>query len=717
MGGRWKLAGFHLRKVLCVVLIIHLFTDECLSINLEGLALLQFRSRVESDPYGALANWNPGDNNPCNWTGVHCLDGKVVTLNLKEFSLRGILAPEIGKLSHLRTVVLYKNKFSGVIPKEIAGLTMLELLDLRNNMLNGIIPKEIGEMLSLKHLLLCHNKFQGNTHWIENPDLHFDLMHDQNLSCNKANDLGHVNRKVGNCFGETGWQKLKKINSFLVLLNGKIIQIFDTPNIRLLPSSIRSKGLSDGNEKRNNNLATGFGGPYVLSNVHEHTVRRRLAEETRNLHAAPGSDGPLNQVVSVPPTASGSFPAIRDKSKLKPSLSPISPSLPPVSPSIAHPESTPTSVVNDLTSSRRSAMWKYILVLLVAALFLALATCIFLVCHSKGVATIGPWKTGLSGQLQKAFVTGVPKLKCSELEAACEDFSNIICSHPNFIVYKGTLSSGVEVAVVSTSITSVHDWSKHSEMLFRKKVDTLSRINHKNFVNLLGYCEEDVPFMRMMVLEYPPNGTVYEHLHEEFENLEWSARMRIIMGTAYCLQHIHELTPPISHPNLLSSTILISEDFAAKVADFNVWKEIIAKGKTHGAEDLDDSETVSADPASNVYSFGILLLEIVSGKVPHTGEQDSLFNLLKQQAAEYANGDGGIDSLLDPALKSHKDEELRIICEVIQECVNPDPCKRPTMKEVASKLSEVISITPEAATPRLCPLWWAELEILSVEAT
>lgn len=151
----------------------------------------------------------------------------------------------------------------------------------------------------------------------------------------------------------------------------------------------------------------GFGGPYVLSNVHEHTVRRRLAEETRNLHAAPGSDGPLNQVVSVPPTASGSFPAIRDKSKLKPSLSPISPSLPPVSPSITHPESTPTSVVNDLTSSRRSAMWKYILVLLVAALFLALATCIFLVCHSKGVATIGPWKTGLSGQLQKAFVTGI----------------------------------------------------------------------------------------------------------------------------------------------------------------------------------------------------------------------------------------------------------------------------------------------------------------------
>ncbi|RWW54060.1 hypothetical protein BHE74_00039381 [Ensete ventricosum] len=94
MGGRWNLFRFHLHKVLCVVLMIHLLSDECLSINLE----------VESDPYGALQNWNPSDDDPCNWTGVHCADGKVVTLNLKEFSLRGILAPELGNLSHLRAL-------------------------------------------------------------------------------------------------------------------------------------------------------------------------------------------------------------------------------------------------------------------------------------------------------------------------------------------------------------------------------------------------------------------------------------------------------------------------------------------------------------------------------------------------------------------------------------------------------------------------------------
>ncbi|CAL9049556.1 unnamed protein product [Musa banksii] len=114
----------------------------------------------------------------------------------KELSLHGILTLELGKLSNLRALVLYGNKFSVVISKEIGGLTMLELLDLRNNMLNGTILKEIGEILSLKHLLLCHNKFQGSTPLIENPKMHFDVIHDQNLSCGMTNDLGRVKRKV-----------------------------------------------------------------------------------------------------------------------------------------------------------------------------------------------------------------------------------------------------------------------------------------------------------------------------------------------------------------------------------------------------------------------------------------------------------------------------------------------------------------------------------------
>lgn len=73
---------------------------------------------------------------------------------------------------------------------------------------------------------------------------------------------------------------------------------------------------------------------------------------------------------------------------------------------------------------------------------------------------------------------GVPKLNRTELETACEDFSNIIEMHDEVAVYKGTLSSGVEIAVISTTITSIKDWSKRAELIYRKKVSGFARINH-----------------------------------------------------------------------------------------------------------------------------------------------------------------------------------------------------------------------------------------------
>lgn len=140
--------------------------------------------------------------------------------------------------------------------------------------------------------------------------------------------------------------------------------------------------------------------------------------------------------------------------------------------------------------------------------------------------------------------SGVPNLKRSELETACEDFSNVIGSSSMGTVYKGTLSSGVEIAVTSLAVESAKEWPENLESQFRKKVhnelilvknycfhscylfsrfnlilfqiEQLSKVNHKNFVNLIGYCEEQEPFTRMMVFEYAPNGTLFEHLHSEY---------------------------------------------------------------------------------------------------------------------------------------------------------------------------------------------------------
>lgn len=318
----------------------------------------------------------------------------------------------------------------------------------------------------------------------------------------------------------------------------------------------------------------------------------------------------------------------------------------------------------------------------------------------------------MSGQLQKAFITGVPKLKRSELEAGCEDFSNVIGSSPIGTLYKGTLSSGVEIAVASVAVTSSKDWPRHLEVQFRKKIETLSKVNHKNFVNLIGYCEEEEPFTRMLVFEYAPNGTLFEHLHiKESEHLDWGMRLRIAMGMAYCLEHMHQLNPPITHNNLNSSAISLAEDYAAKILDFSFSNVITTTEMESSGEKFLD--TPMAHPDSNVYSFGVVLFEMITGRIPYSVDNGSL----EDWASDYLRGDQPLKDMVDPTLDSVEEEKVERIGEVIKSCVDPDPERRLAMREVTARLREITGITPDAATPKLSPLWWAELEILSPDAS
>ncbi|KAF7816507.1 putative inactive receptor-like protein kinase [Senna tora] len=329
------------------------------------------------------------------------------------------------------------------------------------------------------------------------------------------------------------------------------------------------------------------------------------------------------------------------------------------------------------------------------------------------IATVKPWATGLSGQLQKAFVTGAQKLKRSELEAACEDFSNVICTSPTGTLYKGTLSSGVEIAVASVTVTSSKDWSKSSEVKFRKKIDTLSKVNHKNFVNLLGYCEEEEPFTRMVVFEYAPNGTLFEHLHvKETEHLDWITRLRIAMGMAYCLQHMHQSKPPIAHSNLNSSSVLLTDDYAAKISDLSFLNgigssETKSGGRKHNGVPL-------ATPESNIYSFGVMLLEIVTGRHPYSEDNNGS---LQDWASNFLRGNRPLREIVDPTLASFQAEQLERIADLIKSCIHPDTKQRPKMNEICERLREITKITPDAAVPKLNSLWWAELEICSADGS
>ncbi|XP_031131354.1 protein MALE DISCOVERER 2-like isoform X2 [Ipomoea triloba] len=705
MGSRWTIHGIQFSYLALLILVSDV--HGCCSLNSEGLALLEFRARVEYDPHRALENWNVDDCDPCLWSGIHCVDGNVQMLDLNGHELEGTLAPELGNLPHLKVLVLSKNHFSGVIPQEVGQLEMLEVLDLTDNNLSGTIPAQIGGLQLLRSLLLCNNNFEGSIP-SEIGKLNFltQFQFDPNLTSDFASGTGCVNRKFGDCIWHVSWNPLRKADFLLTSIKVVLMRYLNRISVFNL-----GKGSLHQNTSCYSDDLPSSPSPHIIHTLESppNPTRRKLLEGSNNLAAAPANGGaPLGNVIAQPSSrSSGSFPAVPGN------VAPSSTTSPPQQESGTGPGPDQGEADIPVPDSEKSRLsWKYIVAIFLGLLLLIIIIAIICICRSRAARSIGPWKTGLSGQLQKAFVTGVPKLNRSELETACEDFSNIISTHAAFTMYKGTLSSGVEIVVASTAISSMKDWSKRAEIAFRKKIDTLSRINHKNFVNLIGYCEEDEPFTRMMVFEYAPNGTLFEHLHvKEVEHLDWNTRMRIIMGTAYCIQYMHDLNPPLPHSNISSKFIYLTDDYAAKIAEMSFWEELATKSKS--GENEENSELPPlVDPETNIYSFGLVLLETVTAKLPYSEEQGPLLNW----AAQYMSNRQSYSQLVDPTLKSFNEDELALVCEVIQECVRQDTRKRPTIKEVIEKLRKVLDISPEAAVPRLSPLWWAELEILSAEA-
>ncbi|ESQ44481.1 hypothetical protein EUTSA_v10005911mg [Eutrema salsugineum] len=412
-------------------------------------------------------------------------------------------------------------------------------------------------------------------------------------------------------------------------------------------------------------------------------------------------------VASVTPPSSSVSP--RSNATKSSTLPPPPQKSPPALNVSAPPPPLPRANFPSLRRSSKTSMVPIMAGCIGGAVFLLLLAIGVFFFRSKAGKSVNPWRTGLSGQLQKAFVTGVPKLKRSEIEAACEDFSNVIGSCPIGTLFKGTLSSGVEIAVASVATASAKEWTKNIEMQFRKKIETLAKINHKNFINLLGYCEEDEPFTRILVFEYASNGSLFEHLHyKESEHLDWVMRLRIGMGVAYCLDHMHGLKPPIVHSNLLSSSVHLTEDYAVKIADFNFGYLKGPSERETSTNALIDTHISVTTQEDNVHSFGLLLFELMSGKLPESVRKgDSVDTGL----ADFLRGKT-LKEMVDPTLESF-DDKIENIGEVIKSCVRAEPKQRPTMKEVTGRLREITGLSPDDTIPKLSPLWWAELEVLS----
>ncbi|KAL9253389.1 putative serine/threonine-protein kinase [Drosera capensis] len=280
-----------------------------------------------------------------------------------------------------------------------------------------------------------------------------------------------------------------------------------------------------------------------------------------------------------------------------------------------------------------------------------------------------------------------------ELEVATNGLAdeNVIGEGGYGIVYSGVLGDGTRVAV-----KNLLNNKGQAEKEFKVEVEAIGRVRHKNLVRLLGYCVEGA--YRMLVYEYVDNGNLEQWLHGEVGEvspLTWDIRMNIVLGTAKGLAYLHDgLEPKVVHRDVKSSNILLDRNWNPKLSDFGLAKLLGSETSyvttrvmgTFGYVAPEYACTGMLTEKSDIYSFGILIMEVISGRCPvdysRAPGEVNLVDWLKTMV-----GNRRSEEVVDPKLpEMPTSKALKRILLVALRCVDPDGLKRPKMGHVIHML-------------------------------
>ncbi|PIA30620.1 hypothetical protein AQUCO_05400009v1 [Aquilegia coerulea] len=284
-----------------------------------------------------------------------------------------------------------------------------------------------------------------------------------------------------------------------------------------------------------------------------------------------------------------------------------------------------------------------------------------------------------------------------ELKTATENFCRKLGEGGFGSVYKGTLIDGTKVAVKRL------DGLGHVKQSFLAEVETIGSIHHVNLVKLIGFCAEKSN--KLLVYEFMCNGSLEKWIFSGKNEviLDWQIRRKIILDIAKGLTYLHEeCRQRILHLDIKPQNILLDDKFNAKVADFGLSKLI----------DKDQSKVMTAmrgtpgymapewlsfviTEKADVYSFGIVLLEILVGKknLDFTKPKESihLLGLLETNAEDY-----GLYNMINSKcddMKLHTEEVMKMM-QLVVWCVQSDFCRRPSMSVVVKVLDDLMDIEP-----------------------
>uniref|UniRef100_A0A7N0TWD1 non-specific serine/threonine protein kinase n=1 Tax=Kalanchoe fedtschenkoi TaxID=63787 RepID=A0A7N0TWD1_KALFE len=304
-----------------------------------------------------------------------------------------------------------------------------------------------------------------------------------------------------------------------------------------------------------------------------------------------------------------------------------------------------------------------------------------------------------------------------ELEVATNKFSesNLIGLGGSSFVYRGQLRDNRTVAIKRLKAQG----GPEAESIFFTEIELLSRLHHCHVVPLLGYCSESrgKQAERLLVFEYVSNGNLRECLDGDLrKKMDWPMRVSIALGAARGLEYLHEAAAPkILHRDVKSTNILLDDNWRAKITDLGMAKRLRADGVpscsgsparmqgTFGYFAPEYAIVGKASLKSDVFSFGVVLLELITGRQPiHKTADKGEQSLVIWATPRLRDSKRVISELPDPDLKGNfPEEEIQIMAYLAKECLLLDPDSRPTMGEVVQILS---TIAPDKSRWRNAPV-------------